>query len=143
MAILSRLRLLLGLSIALILVLAIGYFAFDSGGRAVSPSSKFEINEETLGSYEKKANDGDRDAAFAIAQHYAMFRNDLERADHWYSVAALGGHELAKVFYADALTRGGDENLDKARSLADEISTYDPESARSIRKRIHERSHSQ
>lgn len=141
MALPSKLTILFGSSIAFVLLIATGDLVLNSGGSATSPSSKFELKEEALALYESKANKGDEEAAFALAQHYAMFSNDLKRADFWYSVAAIRGHKLAKIFYGDALLRGDDGNLDKVRSLADDISTYDPESAKSIRERVSERTH--
>ncbi|GGC20195.1 tetratricopeptide repeat protein [Pseudoduganella buxea] len=93
--------------------------------------SKFERSQLT-----DKANRGDKDAAFRLAQYYAFSEFDNEKEQHWLERSARAGHTAAQynlsfllfykenpdihgaLYWAEMAKKNGDT---KAQVLIDEI----------------------
>ena len=102
----------------------------------ISTGSTYWLNELERSQLADKADLGDKDAAFRLAQYYAFLELDSEKERHWLERAARAGHIVAQhnlsfllyfkedpdihsaLFWAETAKNNGDT---KAQALIDEI----------------------
>jgi TPR repeat protein len=70
--------------------------ASPSSGAPISGAQSFALTDEQRAALAAKAEAGDAEAAFRLAQHYGFLRQDYAQQRHWLSIAAKGGHAVAQ-----------------------------------------------
>ncbi len=90
----------------------------------------YALGEPERVELEKKAEAGDAEAAFRLAQYHTFTRNDAAQRERWLRVAARLGHRTAQLNLAVELSRDGKDLAGAAHWAAEARKDGSPEADR-------------
>lgn len=89
-------KILLVIIILLIFISCNNYKGDESELKKMATTNTYQIDEQLMPVYEKKARNGSSKAAFDLYQHYLYSETDKQKERYWLEIAAKLGHPVAQ-----------------------------------------------